>query len=100
MPSYYRDSIPFRMTYLSGSTAACGTSSTQIAIPASAHFAMIHAEGANLYWGINVGSATILSPGYAAQDMVGIIPSIDNLGTLYVIGAGTAAIAHVEFYQT
>ena len=100
MPSYYRDTIPFRMSYLGGSTAACGTTSTQVTIAAGAHFALIHAEGGAIYWGINIGSATTLSPGYAAEDLTGIIPSIDNLGTLFVIGAGTAAIAHVEFYQS
>lgn len=99
MPQYYRDTVPFLMTFLSGSVAACGTTSTQVVVPTNAHFAMISAEGANVYYGINIGSATTLSTGYVPQDSVGIIPGIDNLGTLYVNGAGTAAVAHVQFYQ-
>jgi hypothetical protein len=101
MPVAYRDLVPYLSTYKGGSTVPCGTSAagSAITIPALSNWAWIHAEGAAVYWAVNAGSATSLSPGYVAQDQTGLIAEIDNFGTLHVNGYGTAAVAHVEFYQ-
>lgn len=100
MPKYYRDLVPFKRTYLAGTCAACGTTSTAITVPAGASTVFIHAEGAALYWQAN-GTAAIgtVAPGYVAADGHAAILPIDNLGTLHVVGAGTAGVAHIEFYQ-
>lgn len=100
MPQYYRDSIPYLSTYLNGSAVACGTSSTTVTIPTNTNTVIIHAEGAAIYWKNNSGTvAGTSAPGYVAQDNTGFIYAMDNLGSLAVIGGGTAAIAHIEFYQ-
>ncbi|RPJ30384.1 MAG: hypothetical protein EHM35_12705 [Planctomycetaceae bacterium] len=99
MPKYYKDLVPYLMTYLSGSTAACGTSSTEIDVTAKATIFDIHAEGAAVYYEVNGTAATTTSPGYVPQDGHWSVGPLDNLSTLFVIGAGTAAVAHVEFNQ-
>ena len=99
MPKYYRDLIPWLITYIGGSTAACGTVSTEVEVPALANCADIHAEGAALYYTINGAAASSSSYGVIPQDKSWIVGPLDNLGTLHVIGGGTAAVAHVEFYQ-
>ena len=86
-------------TYLSGTAAVCGTTSTQITVPAGATSAFIHAAGAAVYWNINGASAGTTSPGYVASDTHGLVFPIDNLATLYVAGAAAASVAHIEFYQ-
>jgi hypothetical protein len=101
MPIHAGGIFPFLSTYLSGSVVPVGTSAagSSVTIPTNANWALIHAEGAAVYWAVNAGSATTLSPGYVAADLTGLIPEIDNLGTLHVNGAGTGSIAHIEFYQ-
>ena len=100
MPSRYRDLVPYLYTYMGGTACACGTTSTEITVPAGANSAVIHAEGAAIYWHIN-GTAAIgtTAPGYVAQDNSGAAYPSDNLTSLHVVGAGAAAIAHVEFYE-
>ena len=89
-----------RGSYLSGTAAACGTTSTAITAPTGASLALIHAEGAAVYWSVNASSVVgSTAPGYVAQDQVGFIPEIDNLTKVAVIGGASGAIAHVEFYQ-
>jgi len=100
MPQYYRDLVPLKATYLTGTASACGTTNTAITIPTGASSVVLHPEGGALYWAVNVGSAIgTTAPGYVAQDQMGVILPADNLGTLHVIGAGTAVVAHIEFYQ-
>ena len=99
MPKYYRDLIPWLMTYVGGSTAVCGTTSTAVTVASGANYAEIHAEGAALYYTLNGASASSSSYGYIPQDHCWPVGPLDNLGTLHVIGGGTAAVAHVEFYQ-
>jgi hypothetical protein len=100
MPSRYRDLVPYLYTYKGGTACACGTTSTEVTVPEGSNTALIHAEGAAVYWHIN-GTAAVgtTAPGYVAQDNSGIILSCDNLTGLFVNGAGTAAVAHVEFYE-
>lgn len=100
MPTRYRDLVPYLNTHKGGTAAACGTTSTAVTIPAGANMALIHAEGAAVYWHVN-GTAAIgtTAPGYVAQDSSSIVMPSDNLSTLHVNGAGTAAVAHIEFYE-
>jgi hypothetical protein len=100
MPVYYRDLVPLLATRLTGTAAACGTTSTEITVPSKTTSAMIHAEGGAIYWKVN-GTAAVgtTAPGYAAADQTGYLFPIDNFGTLHVVGSGTAAVAHIEFFQ-
>jgi hypothetical protein len=91
--------VPYQSTHKGGTAAACGTASTQITIPAGANSALIHAEGAAIYWKVNGTSAGSTSPGYVAADQTGFVLTCDNLSRLDVAGASAAAVAHVEFYQ-
>lgn len=93
------ESTDLLAAYVSGTAAACGTASTEITVPTGASSAMIHAAGAAVYWQINGSDAGTASPGYVAADQTGVLPPMSNFGTLHVAGAGTAAVAHIEFYN-
>jgi len=89
--------FPLLSSYISGTTAACGTTPTSITVPPGATSALIHAEGAAVYWDVNGTAAGTASPGYVAADMVGLVPAIDNFSKLAVVGV-SGSIAHIEFY--
>jgi hypothetical protein len=100
MPTFYRDLVPYLVTYKTGTAVACGTTSTMVPVPTNANSAFIHAEGAAIYWNVGGASAGTGSPGYVPADSAGFIFPCDNLGTgLPVIGGAVAAIAHIEFIQ-
>ena len=91
--------VPIASTYQGGTAYACGTSATATSIPSGSTWAIIAAEGAAVYYKINgTGTATTVSPGYVPSEGQAWIPALDNLGTLSVVGAGTAAVAHISFF--
>ena len=89
---------PTQSTYIGGSTSACGSVAADIVKSATSNWAILAAEGAAAYFVIN-GTATSTSPGYIPQDGQTMIPVISNLGTIGVIGAGSATVVHVSFYK-
>ena len=100
--SYYAGGewVPITSEYVSGTAVACGTVSTSVTIPTGANNAFISARGAAVYYTINGTAASAsASGGYIQENGAGYVFPISNLTALHVIGGGTAAVAHVQFYS-
>jgi hypothetical protein len=91
--------FPILSTYLGGTAVACGTSSTPLTPIAGATSAILNAAGAAAYFSIAGTVAAATSPGYIPSEGMNYIPPIDNFNYLTVIGAGTATVVYVRYFQ-
>ena len=91
--------VPYMASHLGGTTIVPNGTAIALTLPAGAACAYMIPEGAAAYYAVNLGTASASSAGYVPVDCVGLVPPVDNMGTLCVY-AGSGGTVHIQYYST
>ena len=89
---------PGSLYELGGQTLTMDGTSHALNSPSSCSIIEIDAEDEKVYYNLNGGIASALSPGYVPQDNGRFIGPIANLATCTVFGAA-GGFAHVQYFR-
>jgi len=103
MPKYAPANVfgnPYLQSYNGGTRITVGTDGTVINVPKNTNAAILSVSGAALYYKINGTTALEAdnSCGAIPNGGVHVLPPMDNLETLALVGSGTATVAYIQYF--
>ena len=100
MGAFYAQEVTNPIAYTGGETLTPNGSSTACTLPTNTNYAVIAAEGGDVYYAINpgAGAAAATSAGYIASGTHWIVGPLTSLTSLKVYAAAGSAKAHCEYY--